>query len=249
MTLKTQEELVVGGPSRGEDASRSLDRSEMAIDGGGTPLDGAMAQSIDGGASPSLAGPDATLRLDGGSNHDSNHESQPTHERIETGVSLPANSNRRPSSRESLNGGERLNRERSERSDPEKVRLVAEINAVWKRLEAVEDKRLRLREEVDELRLSLSEEQRARSTATRELRQAEERAARALRDLEEMTETCEALRSELESAKQRLIVQRWEFLAKGAAAASGVLGVAAILTRSLVGRAGSVLSRLPALTG
>lgn len=245
MTLKTQEELVVGGPSRGEDASRSLDRSEMAIDGGGTPLDGAMAQSIDGGASPSLGGPDASLRLDG----NSKHEPPSAHERVETGGSLPANSNRRPSSRESLNGGERVNRERSERADPEKVRLVAEINAVWKRLEAVEDKRLRLREEVDELRLSLSEEQRARSTATRELRQAEERAARALRDLEEMTETCEALRSELESAKQRLIVQRWEFLAKGAAAASGVLGVAAILTRSLVGRAGSVLSRLPALTG
>ena len=222
-------------------------RSDFAIEGNGTPLEGSMARSIDGGDGPSLAEPDASPRFE----DDSNHDPPRSHERVETGLSLPANSNRVSPSRKRLNGGEPVEREpRDERGDPEKVRLVAEINAVWKRLEAVEDKRLRLREEVDELRLSLSEEQRARSTATRELRQAEEREARALGELEDLKETCNALRGEVETAKQRLVVQRWEFLAKGAAAASGILGVAAILTRAIVGRANpSTLLRLPMLTG
>jgi hypothetical protein len=244
MTLKTHEELVVGDPSQGADSMHSPGRSEFAIEGTGTPLEGSMAQSIDGGASPSLAGPDASQHCD----EDSNQHPPRAQERVETGISLPANSNQGPSRRARLNGGEPSPRElRSERGDPEKVRLVAEINAVWKRLEAIEDKRLRLREEVDELRLSLSEEQRARSTATRELRHAEEREALALRELETLKETCEGLRGELAGAKQRLVVQRWEFLAKGAAAASGILGVAAIMTRALVGRASAF--RLPALTG
>ncbi len=242
--MKTHEELVVGDPSHGTDSMHSPGRSEFAIEGTGTPLEGSMARSIDGGAGPSLAGSDASQRFDDGSNQDPPR----AHERVETGVSLPANSNRVPSPRARLNGGERPERElRSERGDPEKVRLVAEINAVWKRLEAVEDKRLRLREEVDELRLSLSEEQRARSTATRELRQAEEREAVAQREIEALKNTCAGLRDELAGAKQRLVVQRWEFLAKGAAAASGVLGVAAIMTRALIGRASPF--RLPALTG
>lgn len=242
--MKTHEELVVGDPSSADGSMLSPGRSEFAIEGNGTPLEGSMARSIDGGSRPSLAGPDVSQRFD----DDSNHDPPRGHERVETGLSLPANSNRVPRPHEQLNGGDR--EPRSERGDPEKVRLVAEINAVWKRLEAVEDKRLRLREEVDELRLSLSEEQRARSTATRELRQAEEREARALGEVEDLKETCSSLRDELDRAKQRLVVQRWEFLAKGAAAASGILGVAAVLTRALIGRANpSTLLRLPMLTG
>jgi hypothetical protein len=247
MTLKTHEELVVGDPPSRDGSMHSPGRSEFAIEGTGTPLEGSMAASIDGGSTPSLAGPDSSQRFA----DDSNQNPPRAHERVDAGISLPANSNRFSPVRARLDGGEPARRELgSERGDPEKVRLVAEINAVWKRLEAIEDKRLRLREEVDELRLSLSEEQRARSTATRELRLAEEREARAVGEVEDLKESCEALRGELEHAKQSLVVQRWEFLAKGAAAASGILGVAAILTRALVSRANpSALLRLPALIG
>ena len=63
-----------------------------------------------------------------------------------------------------------------ERSDPEKVRLVAEVNAVWRQLEEEEDSRRRLGEELEELQLAVVEEQRARSVAA-------EREAAALREL------------------------------------------------------------------
>jgi hypothetical protein len=128
------------------------------------------------------------------------------------------------------------NNPRSDAPDPEKIRLVAEINAVWKRLEALEQKRVRLREEVDELHLALSEEQRARSTAARGQRTAEEREASAIRALGAERAKLDALSAELAATRQQLAVQRWESLAKGAAAASGVLGAAVVLTRAVLGR-------------
>lgn len=248
--METHEQLVLGDARPGGGSMLSPGSSELPIDGPAIPIDGTLTTSLEGGPGTSLAGSDTMLRLA----KDSPQAPDP----VEPPLSRPANSNRpvpqtlngdgRPDDNRQGNG-RAARRARFDPSDPEKVRLVAEINAVWKRLEAVEDKRLRLREEVDELRLSLSEEQRARSTATRELRQAEEREAKALDDIQDLKRTCARLERELESARQSLLVQRWEFLAKGAAAASGVLGVAAILTRALIGRAPSALLKLPAMLG
>src|SRR5690348_11734695 len=77
----------------------------------------------------------------------------------------------------------RLAMKHDERSDPEKVRLVAEVNAVWRQLEEEEDKRRRLGEEIEELHLAFMEEQRARSAAAKDKRAAEAREAAALREL------------------------------------------------------------------
>ncbi|HEV8244459.1 MAG TPA: hypothetical protein VGP93_01695 [Polyangiaceae bacterium] len=93
-------------------------------------------------------------------------------------------------------------------SDPEKVRLVAEINTVWRQLEEEEDKHQRLGEEIDELHLSLSEEQLARSAAAREKRAAEQREAAAERDLRKLKSERDAMAAQIKELQNQLNARR-----------------------------------------
>lgn len=125
-----------------------------------------------------------------------------------------------------------------EQSDPEKVRLVAEVNAVWRRLEEEEDKRQRLGEEVEELHLALAEEQRARSSAAREKRAAEQREAAAVRELYQLKSERDQLRSRLQEELDRAGVRRKQLFARGAATAGGLFGLALVVRKAL-GRSAS----------
>ena len=116
-----------------------------------------------------------------------------------------------------------------ERSDPEKVRLVAEVNAVWRQLEEEEDSRRRLGEELEELQLAVVEEQRARSVAA-------EREAAALRELHTVRDERARLQEGLETALLRLRAQRKRIIASGAATAGGLFGVALFVRQALRAR-------------
>ncbi len=121
----------------------------------------------------------------------------------------------------------------NEHADPEKVRLVAEINAVWRRLEEEEEKRTRLVEEVDELHASLAEEQRARSAAAREKRTAELREASSTRAMRKLQSERAGLEHELAELRGELTTQRRQGLARGAATASGLFGIAFVVGQAL----------------
>lgn len=252
MTIKTREELTPRSGRALWDGAVEAGISELSIEGDGTPIDG-IATSI----SPS-DDPNSVPR--GRAKPDGREESEPDGQvgvgdhaldagpvpvinpMVKAGSVMPANSNRGSSRRKAgivkPNSARAAAEPHSERSDPEKVRLVAEINAVWKRLEEVEDKRVRLREEVDELHLALGEEQRARSGAARALRGAEEREAGLSRDLRKERESNERLMRELLAIRHRLQVQRWEFLAKGATLGSATFGLAMLLSRALASKGG-----------
>ena len=122
-----------------------------------------------------------------------------------------------------------------ERSDPEKVRLVAEVNAVWRQLEEEEEQRRRLGEEIEELNLAMLEEQRAHSAAALEKRAAEQREAAALRELHVARDERARLQRGLEAALERLREQRKRFLTRGAATAGGLFGIALCVRRALRG--------------
>ncbi len=128
----------------------------------------------------------------------------------------------------------------NERSDPEKVRLVAEVNAVWRQLEEEEDKRQRLGEEIEELHLAFVEEQRARSAASREKRAAQQREAAALRELDAARDERAQLQRGLEAALERLRAQRRRLIARGAATgaatAGGLFGVVLFVRGALRAR-------------
>ncbi len=121
----------------------------------------------------------------------------------------------------------------NEHTDPEKVRLVAEVNAVWRRLEDEEEKRTRLAEEVDELHSTLAEEQRARSAAAREKRAAELREAATLREARKEKSERAKLEHELAEMRSQLSAQRPKLVAGGAATAGGLLGLALVVRRAL----------------
>jgi len=120
-----------------------------------------------------------------------------------------------------------------ERSDPEKVRLVAEVNAVWRQLEEEEDRRRRLGEEIEELHLAFMEEQRALSELSREKQEAEERAAAARRELDQSRNERAQLQQGLEAALERLRAQRKRILARGVAAAGGLFGLVFFVRQAL----------------
>jgi chromosome segregation ATPase len=115
-----------------------------------------------------------------------------------------------------------------ERSDPEKVRLVAEVNAVWRRLEEEEEKRRVLGEEIEELHLAFMEEQQARSEAA-------QREASALHELHAVRDERAALQRGLDAALERLRARRKRVIARSAAA-GGLFGIAIVLHQALRGR-------------
>jgi hypothetical protein len=112
-----------------------------------------------------------------------------------------------------------------ERSDPEKVRLVAEVNAVWRQLAEEENERQRLGEEIEELHLAFMEEQRA----------AEQREAAALRELDASRDERAQLQRGLETALERLAAERKRLITRGAAAC-GLFGVALFVRQALRAR-------------
>ncbi|HVJ22062.1 MAG TPA: hypothetical protein VM686_41940 [Polyangiaceae bacterium] len=122
-----------------------------------------------------------------------------------------------------------------ERSDPEKVRLVAEVNAVWRQLEEEEDKRRQLGEELDELHLEVEEDQRALAAAAKDKRAAEAREAEALRELSAARNERAQLQLGLEAALERLQLTRRR-IACGAATAGGLFGVALCVRQALRAR-------------
>lgn len=228
MTLKTPESLA----SRRPQSSDHQSSSEFPIEGSSaSSIEGTSAAAIEGSPSVVFGAEEPEPELALADTLPGGELSTEQNEPVSPILSAVADA-KRPRTSGSVKPPA-APRERPPEPDPEKVRLVAEINAVWRRLEDEEDKRQRLGEEVEELHLVLSEEQRARSVAARDKRAAEEKEEEARREVSAVKAEVEALEHRVVELQGELAAQRRQLMAKGAATASGLFGIAFVVGKAI----------------